>query len=189
MLACMLSQWRYVKLSLLLGCQSSHQVQLFPDQSLWFTDHRQRGFFPAVSVGPRFCFYTQNIKKKAKQLFLIFFPRRPCGMPLFKEDPAHLSKSRLKSDLVAHNVALPPAKSRKEVYVELHLKHVDQKNAADFSSDEEDQGEDVAVSLIDLLSVLPSEYVHNWHFACNQNLTKGFSFSSCLACLRKTPII
>ncbi|KAM8753991.1 LEM domain-containing protein 1 isoform 2-T2 [Acanthopagrus schlegelii] len=66
-------------------------------------------------------------------------------MPLFKEDPAHLSKSRLKSDLVAHNVALPPAKSRKEVYVELHLKHVDQKNAADFSSDEEDQGEDVAV--------------------------------------------
>lgn len=66
-------------------------------------------------------------------------------MPLF-EDPAHLSKSRLRSDLVAHNVALPPAKSRKEVYVELHLKHIDQKNAADFSSDEEDQAQDVAVS-------------------------------------------
>lgn len=92
-------------------------------------------------------------------------------MPLFKEDPAHLSKSRLKSDLVAHNVALPPAKSRKEVYVELHLKHVDQKNAADFSSDEEDQGEDVAVSLIELLGVLRSEYSHNWPFAFNQNLT------------------
>lgn len=59
-------------------------------------------------------------------------------MPVFKEDPAFLSKSRLKADLVAHNVALPPSKSRKEVYVELHLKHIQQKNAAvEFSSDEE----------------------------------------------------
>nr|XP_046253533.1 LEM domain-containing protein 1 isoform X11 [Scatophagus argus] len=65
-------------------------------------------------------------------------------MPLFEEDPAHLSKSRLRSDLVAHNVALPPAKSKKEVYVELYLKHIDQKNAADFSSDEEDRGQDVS---------------------------------------------
>lgn len=64
-------------------------------------------------------------------------------MPLFEEDPVHLSKSRLKSDLVAHNVALPPAKSRKEVYVELYLKHIDQKHAADFSSDEEEQVHDV----------------------------------------------
>lgn len=67
-------------------------------------------------------------------------------MPLFEEDPAHLSKSRLRSDLVAHNVALPPAQSRKEVYVGLHLKHIEQKNEADFSSDEEDQAQDVAVS-------------------------------------------
>ncbi|XP_040915795.1 LEM domain-containing protein 1 [Toxotes jaculatrix] len=65
-------------------------------------------------------------------------------MPVFVEDPAHLSISRLKSDLVAHNVELPPAKSRKEVYVELHLKHIHQKNAADFSSDEEDEVRDVA---------------------------------------------
>uniref|UniRef100_A0A3B4VKV2 LEM domain containing 1 n=1 Tax=Seriola dumerili TaxID=41447 RepID=A0A3B4VKV2_SERDU len=65
-------------------------------------------------------------------------------MPVFVEDPAHLSKSRLKSDLVAHNVELPPGKSKKEVYVQLHLKHIDQKNAADFSSDEEDQVQDVA---------------------------------------------
>ncbi|XP_044067268.1 LEM domain-containing protein 1 isoform X5 [Siniperca chuatsi] len=64
-------------------------------------------------------------------------------MPLF-EDPVHLSKTRLRSDLIAHNVALPHAKSKKEVYVELHLKHIDQKNAADFSSDEEDQVQDVA---------------------------------------------
>ncbi|XP_018529983.1 LEM domain-containing protein 1 isoform X3 [Lates calcarifer] len=63
-------------------------------------------------------------------------------MPVFVEDPAHFSKSRLKSDLVAHNVSLPPAASKKEVYVELHLKHIDQKNAADFSSDEEDQVQD-----------------------------------------------
>lgn len=67
-------------------------------------------------------------------------------MPVFVEDSAQFSKSRLKSDLIAHNVALPPSKSKKEVYVELHMKHVNQKNAADFSSDEEDQEQDVAVS-------------------------------------------
>ncbi|XP_039864108.1 LEM domain-containing protein 1 isoform X3 [Simochromis diagramma] len=60
----------------------------------------------------------------------------------FVEEPAHLSKSRLKSDLVAHNVALPSAASKKAVYVALHLKHIDQKNAADFSSDEEDRAGD-----------------------------------------------
>ncbi|CAK6963901.1 LEM domain-containing protein 1 [Scomber scombrus] len=65
-------------------------------------------------------------------------------MPVFVEDPAHFSKSRLKSDLIAHNVALPPSKSKKEAYVELHMKHVDQKHAADFSSDEEDQVQEVA---------------------------------------------
>lgn len=68
-------------------------------------------------------------------------------MPRFVEDSARLSKSRLKSDLVAHSVALPPGKSKKEVYAALHAKHVDQKVSADFSSDEEDQVEDVAVSL------------------------------------------
>ncbi|KAM9856157.1 LEM domain-containing protein 1 [Aulostomus maculatus] len=66
-------------------------------------------------------------------------------MPVFVEDPAQLSVSRLKSDLIAHNVQLPPAKSKKEVYVELHMKHVDQQNAVDFSSDEEeDPVQDVA---------------------------------------------
>ncbi|XP_054465806.1 LEM domain-containing protein 1 isoform X2 [Anoplopoma fimbria] len=65
-------------------------------------------------------------------------------MSLFLEDPSHLSKSRLKSDLVAHNVALPPAKSKREVYVALHLRHINQKNAADFSSDEEDEVQVVA---------------------------------------------
>ncbi|XP_071333046.1 LEM domain-containing protein 1 isoform X6 [Trachinotus anak] len=65
-------------------------------------------------------------------------------MPVFVEDPAHLSKSRLKSDLVAHNVELPPPRSKKDVYVRLYLKHIDRKNAADFSSDEEDEVQDVA---------------------------------------------
>lgn len=70
------------------------------------------------------------------------------GMSLFSENPAHFSKSRLKSDLVAHNVALPPAKSRKHVYVELHLKHIQRKNAAEFSSDEEDQVQNAEVSAV-----------------------------------------
>ncbi|KAM9785960.1 LEM domain-containing protein 1 [Neosynchiropus ocellatus] len=59
-------------------------------------------------------------------------------MPAFVHDPALLSISQLKSDLIAHNVALPPSKSRKQVYVELHLKHVERRKA-EFSSDEEDQ--------------------------------------------------
>uniref|UniRef100_A0A3B3D177 LEM domain containing 1 n=1 Tax=Oryzias melastigma TaxID=30732 RepID=A0A3B3D177_ORYME len=62
------------------------------------------------------------------------------------KDPAHLSKARLKSDLVAHNVALPPAASKKEVYVELHLRNIEQKNAAEFSSDDEEQTQEEAVS-------------------------------------------
>jgi len=64
----------------------------------------------------------------------------------FVEDPAHLSKTRLKSDLIAHNVELPPTACTKETYVELHLKHIDQKNAADFSSDDEEPVQEVTVS-------------------------------------------
>lgn len=60
-------------------------------------------------------------------------------MPVFEEDPTRLSKSRLRSDLVAHSVVLPCDSSRKAVYVDLHLKHIDPRHAADFSSDEEDQ--------------------------------------------------
>lgn len=70
---------------------------------------------------------------------------RAAEMPL-SEDPARLSKSRLKSDLVAHNVALPPANSNKEVYVELHLRHIQRKSAAEFSSDEEDRVQEEPVS-------------------------------------------
>lgn len=63
------------------------------------------------------------------------------NMPLF-EDPVNFSKSRLKSDLIAHNVSLPPANSRKEVYLKLHLKYIGQNTA----TDEEDQVQDMPVS-------------------------------------------
>ncbi|XP_039508448.1 LEM domain-containing protein 1 isoform X3 [Pimephales promelas] len=58
-------------------------------------------------------------------------------MPVFVEDPAHFSKERLKSALIAHNVDLPPPDSKKHAYVELYLKHV-KTNSTDFSSDEEE---------------------------------------------------
>nr|XP_017209033.1 uncharacterized protein LOC436879 isoform X12 [Danio rerio] len=58
-------------------------------------------------------------------------------MPVFVEDPAQFSKERLKSELIAHNVALPPPESKKHAYVELYLKHV-KTNSTDFSSDEEE---------------------------------------------------
>lgn len=103
-------------------------------------------------------------------------------MPVFVEDSAQFSKSRLKSDLIAHNVALPPSKSKKEVYVELHMKHVNHKNAADFSSDEEDQEQDVAVSwttfLVFVCFFSPHKNSFNWllrSFA----IKKMLSISTC----------
>ncbi|XP_051890919.1 lamina-associated polypeptide 2, isoforms beta/gamma-like [Pristis pectinata] len=60
-------------------------------------------------------------------------------------DPNHLTKGRLKSELIAHNVPLPRREQKKEVYVQLYLKHITSKNKselrADFSSDEEDSSE------------------------------------------------
>ncbi|KAK9954427.1 hypothetical protein ABG768_016494 [Culter alburnus] len=58
-------------------------------------------------------------------------------MPVFVEDPSQFSKERLKSELIAHNVDLPPPESKKYAYVELYLKHV-RTNSTDFSSDEEE---------------------------------------------------
>ncbi|XP_048033640.1 LEM domain-containing protein 1 isoform X4 [Megalobrama amblycephala] len=58
-------------------------------------------------------------------------------MPVFVEDPSQFSKERLKSELIAHNVDLPPPESKKHAYVELYLKHV-RTNGTDFSSDEEE---------------------------------------------------
>ncbi|XP_043080687.1 LEM domain-containing protein 1 isoform X2 [Puntigrus tetrazona] len=58
-------------------------------------------------------------------------------MPVFAEDPALFSKERLKSELIANNVDLPPPESKKHAYVQLYLKHV-RTNGTDFSSDEEE---------------------------------------------------
>nr|XP_015198291.1 PREDICTED: LEM domain-containing protein 1 isoform X1 [Lepisosteus oculatus]XP_015198292.1 PREDICTED: LEM domain-containing protein 1 isoform X1 [Lepisosteus oculatus] len=60
-------------------------------------------------------------------------------MPVFVDDPVLLSKERLKSELVAHSVPLPPGEKKKQVYLELYLKHVAHKKPADFSSDEEEE--------------------------------------------------
>lgn len=60
-------------------------------------------------------------------------------MPVFVENPAEFSKQRLRSELISHNVALPPPGSDKHVYLEVYMKHVANKNTADFSSDEEEE--------------------------------------------------
>lgn len=67
-------------------------------------------------------------------------------MPVFVEDPSQFSKERLKSELIAHNVDLPPPESKKHAYVELYLKHVTT-NSTDFSSDEEEDHLNASVSL------------------------------------------
>ncbi|MCI4387453.1 hypothetical protein PGIGA_G00074390 [Pangasianodon gigas] len=63
-------------------------------------------------------------------------------MPVFVENPAQFSKQRLKSELISHSVDLPPADSAKQLYLEVYMKHVGNKNSADFSSDEEEQVQD-----------------------------------------------
>ncbi|XP_067302594.1 LEM domain-containing protein 1 isoform X2 [Pseudorasbora parva] len=80
-------------------------------------------------------------------------------MPVFVEDPAQFSKERLKSELIAHNVDLPPPESKKHAYVELYLKHV-RTNSTDFSSDEEEDHhlnasaeKDEAADMVDLGSL------------------------------------
>ncbi|XP_029009133.1 thymopoietin b [Betta splendens] len=64
-------------------------------------------------------------------------------MAEFLEDPSILTKDKLKSELTANNVPLPSGEHKKEVYVQLYLKHLTTlKNkksppADTFSSDEE----------------------------------------------------
>ncbi|XP_047662984.1 LEM domain-containing protein 1 isoform X2 [Tachysurus fulvidraco] len=59
-------------------------------------------------------------------------------MPVFVENPSQFSKQRLKSELISHNIELPPAGSDKQVYLEVYMKHMGDKNTTDFSSDEEE---------------------------------------------------
>ncbi|XP_078409868.1 lamina-associated polypeptide 2, isoforms beta/delta/epsilon/gamma-like [Cetorhinus maximus] len=64
-------------------------------------------------------------------------------MPEYLEDPSVLTKERLKSELIAHSVKLPLGEQRKDVYVQLYLKHLTARNSGrspDFSSDEEESG-------------------------------------------------
>ncbi|KAF5893393.1 phosphate carrier protein, mitochondrial isoform X2, partial [Clarias magur] len=63
-------------------------------------------------------------------------------MAEFLEDPSILTKDKLKSELLANDVALPSGEHRKDVYVQLYLKHLtalNKKHSANdtFSSDEE----------------------------------------------------
>uniref|UniRef100_A0A3B1JUA5 Thymopoietin a n=1 Tax=Astyanax mexicanus TaxID=7994 RepID=A0A3B1JUA5_ASTMX len=64
-------------------------------------------------------------------------------MSEFLQDPSVLTKDKLKSALLAHNVALPNGEQRKGVYVDLYLKNLTAQNRRSaapepaFSSDEE----------------------------------------------------
>ncbi|XP_075469872.1 LEM domain-containing protein 1 isoform X3 [Ascaphus truei] len=61
-------------------------------------------------------------------------------MPAHAGNPSQLSKHQLKSLLISHNVPLPRGDPKKQVYLQLYLKHVltQNKEAADFSSEDED---------------------------------------------------
>ncbi|XP_055010008.1 lamina-associated polypeptide 2-like isoform X2 [Boleophthalmus pectinirostris] len=64
-------------------------------------------------------------------------------MPVFMDDPSVLTKERLKSELLAHNVELPGGNPPRDVYVQLYVKTLSaQSHGTDatrdgFSSDEE----------------------------------------------------
>ncbi|XP_026092301.1 lamina-associated polypeptide 2, isoforms beta/gamma-like isoform X4 [Carassius auratus] len=64
-------------------------------------------------------------------------------MSEFLEDPSVLTKDKLKSALLAHNVALPNGEQKKDVYVQLYLKNLTAQNKKSsgspdvFSSDED----------------------------------------------------
>ncbi|XP_075120283.1 LEM domain-containing protein 1 [Leptodactylus fuscus] len=61
-------------------------------------------------------------------------------MPTRTGNPSQYSKDQLKNLLISHNVPLPQGDQRKAVYLQLYLKHIlpKDKEAADFSSDDED---------------------------------------------------
>lgn len=65
-------------------------------------------------------------------------------MPEYLDDPSSLTKDKLKSELLAHNVELPGGNPTKDVYVQLYLKNLTVQNKRGtaatldaFSSDEE----------------------------------------------------
>lgn len=66
-------------------------------------------------------------------------------MPEYLDDPSVLTKDKLKSELLAHNVELPSGNPTKDVFVQLYLKELTSQNTSRhipasldaFSSDEE----------------------------------------------------
>lgn len=65
-------------------------------------------------------------------------------MPEYLDDPSVLTKDKLKSELLAHNVELPSGNPTKDVFVQLYLKELTSQNVRHlpaspdaFSSDEE----------------------------------------------------
>lgn len=66
-------------------------------------------------------------------------------MQAYLDDPSVLTKEKLKSELLAHNVELPGGNPTKDVYVQLYLKNLTSQNKKyvpattldAFSSDEE----------------------------------------------------
>lgn len=99
---------------------------------------------------PRFSPETLRGWSRIKRVFQWKFLFRIAGgfsssMAQFHEDPALLTKEKLKSELIANNVPLPSADSKKDVYVQLYLKNLTVLNktrasppADTFSSDDED---------------------------------------------------
>ncbi|KAM4701625.1 LEM domain-containing protein 1 [Discoglossus pictus] len=61
-------------------------------------------------------------------------------MPSSVGSHSQLSKDQLKNVLISHNVPLPQGDQKKEVYLQLYLKHIltKEKEAGDFSSDDEE---------------------------------------------------
>lgn len=65
-------------------------------------------------------------------------------MPEYLDDPSVLTKDKLKSELLAHNVELPSGNPPKDVFVQLYLKELTSQNVRHipasldgFSSDED----------------------------------------------------
>ncbi|XP_035639974.1 lamina-associated polypeptide 2-like isoform X2 [Oncorhynchus keta] len=69
-------------------------------------------------------------------------------MPEYLEDPSVLTKDKLKSELLANNVALPTGDQRKEVYVRLYLKNLTVQNNKILSTDAFSSDEELLVPVV-----------------------------------------
>uniref|UniRef100_A0A8C7GBR9 Lamina-associated polypeptide 2, isoforms beta/gamma n=2 Tax=Oncorhynchus kisutch TaxID=8019 RepID=A0A8C7GBR9_ONCKI len=69
-------------------------------------------------------------------------------MPEYLEDPSVLTKDKLKSELLANNVALPTGDQRKDVYVRLYLKNLTVQNNKILSTDAFSSDEELLVPVV-----------------------------------------